>query len=121
MPVKELICIGCPLGCPMEICYEDADILSINGHSCKRGETYAINEFKNPLRIITTTVEIHGGSLKMLPVKSKGTIPKKLIPACIKLLKNTSVNAPVKCGDVILKDVLGTGTDIVAAADSDTI
>lgn len=118
MAVKELICIGCPLGCPMEICYEDTEIISVKGHTCERGEAYAVNEFKNPLRIITTTIEVYGSQLKMLPIKSNGTIPKRLIPDCIKLLKNVSVTAPVKCGDVILKDVLGTGTDIVAAADA---
>ena len=51
MEKRELICIGCPMGCPLTVQLEDGEILSITGQTCKRGEVYARNEVTNPTRI----------------------------------------------------------------------
>ena len=50
----------------------------------------------------------------MVSVKTKEDIPKGKIFDCVKALKGIEKEAPVKIGDVILKDVAGTGVDIVA-------
>ena len=50
----------------------------------------------------------------MVSVKTKEDIPKDKIFACVEALKNITVAAPVKIGDVILADVAGTGVDIIA-------
>ena len=57
MEKRELICIGCPMGCPLTVQLEDGEILSITGQTCKRGEVYARNEVTNPTRIVTSTVK----------------------------------------------------------------
>ena len=41
---KEFICIVCPRGCHIKVDKQNA----ISGNSCKRGETYVINELTNP-------------------------------------------------------------------------
>ena len=46
--------------------------------------------------------------------KTKEDIPKGKIFDCVKALKTVEVAAPVHIGDVILKDVAGTGVDVVA-------
>ena len=61
MEKRELICIGCPMGCPLTVQLEDGEILSITGQTCKRGEVYARNEVTNPTRIVTSTVMVEGG------------------------------------------------------------
>ena len=31
----QLICIGCPMGCPMTVEMEDGKVLSVTGNTCK--------------------------------------------------------------------------------------
>lgn len=109
--IKNLICICCPMGCHLEV---DIDRSSVKGNSCKRGEDYGIMEVTDPKRIVTTTVKLSDSSGKLLPVKTKESIPKDLIFKCIEELKKVKVKAPVEVGDVILKNILGTGVDIVS-------
>ena len=114
MEKRELICIGCPMGCPLTVQLEDGEILSITGQTCKRGEVYARNEVTNPTRIVTSTVMVEGGKVGRVSVKTKGSIPKGKISQCVKALKGVTVKAPVHIGDVIVANVADTGVDIVA-------
>ena len=63
MEKRELICIGCPMGCPLTVELEGGEILSITGHTCRRGEVYARKEVTNPTRIVTSTVDVEGGKV----------------------------------------------------------
>ena len=49
-----------------------------------------------------------------MSVKTKEDIPKEKIFECVKALKVVEVTAPVHIGDIILKNVAGTGVDVVA-------
>lgn len=112
--VKELICISCPMGCHLKV---DVDNKTVTGNTCKRGEIYGLNEVTNPVRVVTSTVKVNGGELPVVPVKTAGAIPKKLNFECMKVMNETTVNAPIKMGDILIKDVLGTGIDVVASRD----
>lgn len=114
MEKRELICIGCPMGCPLTVELDGGQVVSVVGHTCKRGEVYARKEVTNPTRIVTSTVKVEGGSADMVSVKTKEDIPKDKIFDCVKALKGVTVKAPVHIGDVIMSDVAGTGVDIVA-------
>lgn len=46
MEKRELICIGCPLGCPLTVTMEGEQI-TVAGNTCKRGEIYAKKEVTN--------------------------------------------------------------------------
>ncbi len=109
-----LICIGCPLGCPLEAQMENGQVLSVRGNTCKIGEKYAHKELSNPTRIVTSTVRVVGGTAPTVPVKTASDIPKDKILECVRALKRVWAVAPVKIGDVILSNVAGTGIDIVA-------
>ena len=114
MEEKNLICIGCPMGCPLTVKMEHGEVVSITGNTCKRGEIYGRKEVTNPTRIVTSTVRVSGGSIDMVSVKTKEDIPKGKIFECVKALKGIEVPAPVHIGDVILENVADTGVDIVA-------
>ena len=114
MERRELICIGCPLGCALTVSMEGAEVVSVTGNTCKRGDVYARKEVTNPTRIVTSTVRVTGGSEAMVSVKTKEDIPKGKIFDCVKALKNVEVAAPVHIGDVLVKDVAGTGVDVIA-------
>ena len=114
MEKRDLICIGCPLGCMITVEMDGGQVVSVTGNTCKRGDDYARKEVTNPTRIVTSTVRVSGGSIDMVSVKTKEDIPKGKIFECVKALKGIEVPAPVHIGDVILENVADTGVDIVA-------
>lgn len=115
MKRRELICIGCPIGCPIVVEMEDGKVLSVTGNTCPRGESYARKEVTNPTRIVTTTVRVDGGKVPMINVKTEQDIPKDKIFECIAALRGVTIKAPVHIGDIILENVADTGVNIVAA------
>ncbi|MCC8025124.1 MAG: DUF1667 domain-containing protein [Clostridium sp.] len=118
MEKRELICIGCPMGCPLTVELEGKEVVSVTGHTCKRGEVYARKEVLSPTRIVTSTVKVEGGKADMVSVKTKEDIPKDKIFQCVKALKGITVKAPVHIGDVIVPNVADTGVDIVATKEA---
>ena len=114
MEKVNLICIGCPLGCPLTVEMDGKDILSVSGNTCKNGEKYARKELTDPTRIVTSTVRVTGGTLGMVSVKTSTDIPKGKIFDCIRELQAVDVAAPVTIGQSIIQDVAGTGVSIVA-------
>lgn len=117
MKTVNLICIGCPLGCPLTVEMDGEEIKSIAGNTCPRGDAYARKELTNPTRIVTSTVKVAGGRLAMVSVKTASDIPKGKIFDCVKALKDVEVKAPVHIGDVIVENVADTGVNIIATKD----
>lgn len=113
MNKQEMTCIVCPLGCHVSIWQEDGEYV-VAGNQCPRGKTYAIKELTNPTRIIPTTVLIKNGKLPRLPVKTLDPVPKEEIFNVMEEINKVEVEAPITVGDVIIKNVLGLGVDIVA-------
>ncbi|NME36181.1 MULTISPECIES: DUF1667 domain-containing protein [Fusobacterium] len=111
---KEMICIVCPMGCHLTI---DTETLDVKGNTCPRGAEYAKEELVAPKRVITSTVRITGGLHHRLPVKTNGAIPKDLNFKCMEELAKVELKSPVKVGDIVIKNVLNTGVDIVACRD----
>lgn len=112
---KNMVCIVCPLGCTMEV--EMGEEIKVAGNTCKRGLEYAVKECTNPTRTITTTVGITQGELPVIPVKTSGEVPKDKIADCMQVLRKTRIPAPVKNGEVVVSNILGTGVDIIAIRD----
>ena len=84
MEIRNLTCIGCPMGCPLTVKLEDTEVISIEGNTCKRGAVYGKKEVTDPTRIVTTTVRVSGGAETVVSVKTKEDIPKDQIFACIR-------------------------------------
>ncbi|MBE5956995.1 MAG: DUF1667 domain-containing protein, partial [Lachnospiraceae bacterium] len=68
-----------------------------------------------PTRVITTTVAIEGGIYRRIPVKTAGDIPKGMIFDIMDEINKVVVKSPIKVGDVIIENVLGTGVNVVSA------
>lgn len=114
MERKELICIGCPLGCNLTVEMDGGQVVSVNGNTCKRGDDYARKELTDPRRIVTSTVPVAGGNLPVVSVKTATDIPKNKIRECLLALKGVTLAAPVQIGDVIVEKVADTGVDVIA-------
>ena len=115
MENRDLICIGCPLGCPLTVTIENGEVTEVKGNTCPKGAIYAKKEVTNPTRIVTSTVRVTGGTCPMVNVKTASDIPKDKIFACVEALKSVVLTAPVKIGDIVLENVAETGVNIVAA------
>ena len=114
MERKELICIGCPLGCNLTVEMDGGQVVSVNGNTCKRGDDYARKELTDPRRIVTSTVPVARGNLPVVSVKTASDIPKGKIRECLCALKGVTLTAPVQIGDVIVENVADTGVDVIA-------
>lgn len=115
--IRELTCIGCPLGCAVRVEMSAGEIVSVTGYTCKRGEQYAVKEVTDPTRIVTSTVRLEGKDHLVVPVKTEKDIPKKKIMECVAALKDVSVSPPVHIGQVILENAAGTGVSVIATKD----
>ncbi len=114
MAVRELTCISCPLGCTLKVETDEAGrVLSVSGNTCKRGEEYGRREVTAPVRTVTSTVLVENGQAPVTSVRTKGDIPKEKIFACMEAIRNAAVRAPVEIGDVAVKNVAGTGVDVI--------
>jgi CxxC motif-containing protein len=111
--MTELICIVCPQGCHLKVDEENG--YEVKGNSCPRGAEYGKKELVNPTRVITTTVAIEGGIYRRIPVKTAGDIPKGMIFEIMDEINKVVVKAPIKVGDIIIENVLGTGVNVVSA------
>ena len=114
---KKIICITCPRGCVVTVNGDPAlkKVDSIVGNECRRGLTYAENEFIHPVRILTSSVKTEGCSVPLMAVRTTAPIPKELLFAGMEEIKKITVKAPVAVGDVLVENFLGTGVDLVAA------
>ena len=115
---RELICIGCPMGCPLTVTLNQGKVEKVTGNTCPKGEAYAKKEVANPTRIVTSTVRVEGGDRQFVSVKTKEDIPKDKISACMKAINGIRAKAPIKIGDVLLENAAGTGVSIVATKEA---
>ncbi len=113
--VQQYVCISCPIGCPLRLVHEGDRILEIEGQECSRGAKYARQEFSDPRRTFSTTVPIAGAIYERLPVKLSAPLPKALLFQAMAEIRRLRAEAPVRAGQVLLRDVTGVpGVDVVA-------
>lgn len=118
-------CTTCPSECLLTVEVErDADgavveVRSVTGNSCPRGDKFAHQELTCPMRVLTTTVALSDGGEALLPVRAAEAIPLALHAQAMDLIRGLVVDAPIRMGDVVLEDLLGTGVDLIASMDID--
>ena len=113
---KEIRCIICPTGCLIHVKAINGELI-IEGHSCKRGEEYSREEFISPKRILTTTMRVENGFLPLIPVRSDKPIPKDKLEDTLRKIASIVSKAPIKMGDILIENVLGLNTNIIASRD----
>ena len=113
---KELVCTGCPIGCRMDIEIDNGVVSSVSGNQCRRGKDYARQEAVIPLRVLTGNMKARGCS-RPFSVMTDRPIPKDILLACALELKKHRPALPIVMGDVVIEDILGTGSNIIATQD----
>lgn len=118
---KNIVCINCPKGCRIKVEAEGDHIKNISGYKCKEGKKYAREEFINPTRILPATVKVINGEYPLVPVKTDQPIPKDLLLTAMKVIAGRKVEAPIEVGDILIANILGTGVDLVATSNIDSV
>lgn len=118
-------CTTCPSECllTVEVKREAnghvAEVRSVTGNKCPRGDKFAHQELTCPMRVLTTTVAVSGGDETLLPVRTAEAIPLELHAQAMALIRSLVVNAPIHMGNVILPNLLDTNINLVASMDID--
>lgn len=116
-------CTTCPSECLLAVGVERnadgnvAEVRSVTGNSCPRGDKFAHQELTCPMRVLTTTVAITDGDEALLPVRTAEAIPLELHAQAMALIRGLVVDAPIHMGDVVLENLLDTNINLVASMD----
>jgi len=111
---KHFTCVTCPVGCEVDVDVRNGSIVSMTGNKCDKLKEFVLQELKEPMRVLTTTVRIKGAKWAMLPVRTDKPIPKRLFTQAIGELAKVDLRTPVHISEVIVKDIAGSGANIVA-------
>lgn len=111
---KELICIRCPMGCHLLAEWNGSmEELNVTGNRCPRGAAYASQELRDPRRTVTAVVRSNSARHPYLPVRTSRELPKSLIAPLLDQLYSMTVPLPVRRGEILLADFMGSAVDVV--------
>ena len=111
-----MCCTTCPSGCALTVTIgDDNQVALVEGNNCPRGEIFAHGEWTDPVRTLTSTAYMTlNGTECLLPVKTSQPISKMKMTQAMEEINALVIDHPVTMGDVLLKDIAGTGIDLVA-------
>lgn len=87
---------------------------TVTGNACPRGAEYGRAELTNPTRVLTSTVCVSAARIRAARSRPTGPLPKGKLFEAMALLDGIRLKAPVSLGQVVVRNVCGTGVNIVA-------
>ena len=114
---QKLICVNCPMGCTLDVTIEGKTVVDVSGNTCKRGAEYAQAEISDPRRMVASTVKVRGGIHPLVPIYTATPFPKPRIFELLAQLREVELKAPVETGQIVLRDALGIGINVLASRD----
>lgn len=112
--VLETVCIRCPVGCHLTVKRVNGEVV-VTGNSCPRGAEYGKQEFTNPMRTITAVYRLSKGGT--LAVRTTKPVEKIKYFEVLKAIHSAPEPKSKKAGDILLKNVCGSGCDVIITAD----
>lgn len=105
----EMICIRCPNSCKLKVVKKDGKY-QVFGNLCPRGTEYGIQEATDPRRTITSVKQIKNGTIS---VRTDVAVKKEIYFDVLEAIKNAPIKRSYKIGDIIVKNVCGTNSNII--------
>ncbi|MEG1755037.1 MAG: DUF1667 domain-containing protein [Clostridia bacterium] len=115
--MKFITCINCPNSCQIQCAQHPDGSWTFAGHRCNRGVAYAEAELTHPVRSLTSTVRTGFPGVPVIPVRTRGEVPKELLFEVMRVLRSITVKTRIGIGDIVLPNVLGTGCDVICTSD----
>ena len=116
---RTFTCIVCPNGCEIETEYEGTEVLSVIGNLCPKGRTYVTQELVDPRRTIATSVRVLNGTMPLTSVRLTSPVPKARIFDVMDEINRQTLTAPVRIGDVVIRNILGLNSDVIVTKNID--
>ena len=110
---ERLTCVLCPIGCQIEA-VRRGDALDVSGHECPKGLDFAGQEILHPMRNLAASVPLRGAAAHMVSVRLSAPVPRDLLRPILAEIASLRPEAPVRRGQVLIPDVLGSGADVIA-------
>ena len=113
---QRLICENCVNHCRLLLHYGPDNLLNeVTGNSCPGGVRYAEKVASELKTVIQATVKIEKADIDQIKVKTAEPVSMNLKDACFAEIEAFVATAPVKFGDVLIRNIGGSGIDLVAA------
>jgi CxxC motif-containing protein len=107
-----LTCVLCPVGCELEVT-GSRDGPEVRGNQCEKGVDFAIEEVLNPKRNLATSVPLRNRPATMVSVRLSARVPRDLIFPILAEIAGLRPDPPVRRGQILIRDVLGSGADVI--------
>ncbi|MFX1409964.1 MAG: DUF1667 domain-containing protein [Promethearchaeota archaeon] len=115
--IKVIRCIVCPTGCEIQVKKDQKGDIAFEGYTCDRGLEYAEQEYYEPKRILTTTMQVENGLLPLIPVRTDKPILKNKLKDVLREIARMKKQAPIKMGDILIENILNLGANVIASRD----
>jgi CxxC motif-containing protein len=112
--LDRLTCVLCPVGCELEVRRGESSDVQVFGNQCDKGVPFAVEEILHPKRNLATSVPVQGTAATMVSVRLSGAVPREMIFPILAEIARLRPEVPVRRGQVLIADVLGTGVDVIA-------
>lgn len=115
---KDYTCVVCPNGCTIKITFEDYPdqkpvFVEASGQRCPRGIQWAQQEIVDPMRNFSTSVLVKNGQMMECSVRLTKPVPLVKVFEIMEEIKKLHPTAPLKIGDVLLRNPAGTDTEVI--------
>lgn len=111
--IDRLTCGLCPVSCELEARRHGGD-LEIRGNQCEKGVDFAREEILHPKRNLATSVPLAGTDSRMVSVRLSAPVPRTMMGPVLAEISRLRPRSPIRRGDILLRDVSGTGADVIA-------
>jgi CxxC motif-containing protein len=112
--IDRLTCVLCPIGCMLEVVKNAAGDLQVDGNQCDKGAPFALEEVLRPKRNLAASVPVEGTAARMVSVRLTAPVPRDLVFPILAEIAKLRPRAPIRRGQVLIADVLGTSVDVIA-------
>lgn len=66
------------------------------------------------MRTLTSSISVKGGHLPLVSVRLDRPVPKDRLFDVMEVIRHTAVTAPVQIGDILISDILGLHSNVIA-------
>lgn len=109
---KTVTCIICPKSCTIRF-GQDYSVVNKEEIGCSKGKKYALDEAKDPRRVLTSTVSIEGGEFNRVPVRTSKPIRKEDWRKAAETIHKVRLKAPLEFHATVIKDFMEKGIDLI--------
>lgn len=108
----QVVCVCCPRGCTVSVDRSG----SVSGNGCRNGAAYAMDQFRGPGRRFNGEVRIRRAAVERCQVKTDRPVPPDRLEEIEAVLSTMELESPVYVSQVLLRDLCGTGANLVSCS-----